>query len=46
MNKQSGFNVKQIEKDKCPESKAIWRIHLNNKWTQQNKNRLINKINE
>ncbi len=43
MNKQSGFNVEQIEKDKYPESKTIWRINLNNEWTQQNKNGLINK---
>ena len=28
MNKQSGFNVEQIEKDKYPESKTVWRIHL------------------
>jgi hypothetical protein len=46
MNEQSGFNAEQIEKDKYPESKTIWRINLNNKWTQQNKNHLINKINE
>jgi hypothetical protein len=46
MNKQLGFNAEQIEKDKYPESKTIWRINLNSKWTQQNKNRLISKINE
>jgi hypothetical protein len=28
MNKQSGFNAEQIEKDKYPESKTIWRINL------------------
>ncbi len=28
MNKQSGFNVEQIEKDKYLESKTIWRINL------------------
>ncbi len=46
INKQSGFNAEQIEKDKYPESKTIWRINLNNEWTQQNQNRLINKINK
>jgi hypothetical protein len=30
MNKQSGFNVEQIEKDKYKESKTVWRINLNN----------------
>ncbi len=30
MNKQSGFNAKQIEKDKYPESKTVWRLNL--KW--------------
>jgi hypothetical protein len=46
MNEQSGFNAEQIEEDTYLESKPIWRINLNNKWTQQNKNHLINKINE
>ncbi len=46
MDKQSGFNVEQIEKDKYPESKTISRINLNKKLTQQNKNRFISKINE
>ncbi len=43
MKKQSGFNVEEIENDNYPEGKTVWRINLNNKWTQQNKNRLINK---
>ncbi len=30
MNKQSGFNAEQIEKDNDPESKTIWRLNL--KW--------------
>jgi hypothetical protein len=46
MNKQSGFNAEQIEKDQYPEGNTVWRINLNNEWTQQNKNRLNNKINE
>ncbi len=29
MNKQSGFNAEQIEKDNYPESKTIWRLNLN-----------------
>jgi hypothetical protein len=45
-NEQSGANAEQIEKDKYPESKTVWRINLNNEWTQQNKNRFISKINE
>ncbi len=28
MNKQSGFNAEQIEKDKYPESKTISRLNL------------------
>ncbi len=28
MNKQSGFNAEQIEKDKYPESKTVRRINL------------------
>ena len=28
MNKQSGFNAEQIEKDNYPESKTIWRLSL------------------
>jgi hypothetical protein len=28
MNKQSGFNAEQIEKDKYPESKTILRVNL------------------
>ncbi len=28
MNKQSGFNAEQIEKDKYPESKTVWRLNL------------------
>ncbi len=28
MNKQSGFNVEQIEKDNYLESKPIWRLNL------------------
>ncbi len=28
MNKQSGFNVEQIEKDNYPESKTVWRLNL------------------
>ncbi len=28
MNKQSGFNAEQIEKDNYPESKAVWRLNL------------------
>jgi hypothetical protein len=28
MNKQSGFNAEQIEKDKYPESKTVWRRNL------------------
>ncbi len=43
MNKQSGFNVEQIEKDKYPESKTVWRLNLNNELTQQNKNRWLVK---
>ncbi len=46
MIKQSGFNAEQIENDKYLESKTIQIINLNNEWTQQNKNRLISKINE
>jgi hypothetical protein len=30
MNKQSGFNAEQIEKDNYPESKTVWRLNL--KW--------------
>jgi hypothetical protein len=30
MNKQSGFNAEQIEKDNYPESKTVWRSNL--KW--------------
>ncbi len=30
MNKQSGFNAEQIEKDNYPENKTIWRLNL--KW--------------
>ncbi len=30
MNKQSGFNAEQIEKDKYPESKTVRRINLKN----------------
>ncbi len=30
MNKQSGFNAEQIEKDNYPESETIWRSNL--KW--------------
>ncbi len=30
MNKQSGFNAEQIEKDNYPESKTFWRLNL--KW--------------
>jgi hypothetical protein len=30
MNKQSEFNVVQIEKDNYPESKPVWRLNL--KW--------------
>ncbi len=30
MNKKSGFNVEQIEKDNYPESKTVWRLNL--KW--------------
>ncbi len=44
MSKQSGFNAEQIKKDKYLESKTVWRI--NNKLTQQNKYRLINKNNQ
>ncbi len=47
MNKQTGFNVEQIEKDNYPESKTVWRLNL--KWrvnTAKQKNRLINKIND
>ncbi len=40
------FNADEIEKDKYLESKTIWRINLNNEWTQQNKNRLVSKINK
>ena len=28
MNKQSGFNAEQIEKDNYPESKTVWRLNL------------------
>ncbi len=28
MNKQSGFNGEQIEKDNYPESKTVWRLNL------------------
>jgi hypothetical protein len=28
MNKQLGFNAEQIEKDKYPERKTVWRINL------------------
>jgi hypothetical protein len=37
INEQSGFNVEQIEEDNYLESKPIWRINLDNKWTQQTK---------
>ncbi len=37
MNKQSGFNAEQIEKDNYPESKTVWRLNLNDELTQQNK---------
>ncbi len=30
MNKQSGFNAEQIEKDNYPVSKTVWRLNL--KW--------------
>jgi hypothetical protein len=30
MNKQSGFNAEQIEKNNYPESKTVWRLNL--KW--------------
>jgi hypothetical protein len=44
MNKQSGFNVEQIDKDKYPESKNRLKIKSkNNELPQQNKIRLINK---
>ncbi len=36
----------KLKKDKYLESKTVWRINLNNKWTQQNKDSLIGKINE
>ncbi len=29
MNKQSGFNAEQIEKDNYTESKTVWRLNLN-----------------
>ncbi len=39
-------NAEQIEKDKYPDSKTVWRINLNNEWTQQNKNCLVSKTND
>ncbi len=45
-NEKSGFNAEQIEKDWYPECKTVSSINLNNEWTQNNKNRSINKMNE
>ena len=47
MNKQSGFNAEQINKDKNPESKNRLKIKSkNNELPQQNKKPLDYQINE
>ncbi len=44
MNKQSGFNAKQIEKDNYPESKTAWRLNLKWRVNTANKTIWLNKL--
>jgi hypothetical protein len=43
MNKQSGFNSEQIEKNNYPESWTVWWLNLKWQVNTANKNHLINK---
>ncbi len=46
MNKQSGFNAEQINKDKNPKSKTVWRLSLKYQVTTTKQKPLDYQINK